>query len=264
MYCVRVEPPDTLDGFREAARRLLAAGAEPDAVIWSDATLFAAHPPDGGDAPLVPRVFITLAETVACHRDEARWPLLYQALWRLNHGERALLDQPSDPLVHRLQRMATAVRHDAHRMTAFLRFREVGAAGEDHFVAWYEPRHRVLRRCASFFLDRFAALRFSILTPDLTLHWDRNAASFAPGLTREDAAREDVVEAWWHRYYAATFNPARLNQRLLRQHIPSHFRRDLPEARLIATLAREAGARTARMIREQAVGDSTEATNPLG
>src|SRR4051812_50099042 len=76
------------------------------------------HPPADGVPPLVPRAFLTLAEGVACHRDEARWPLLYQALWRLNNGERALLGQGSGPLVPRLQRLATAGEDDPPPMTA--------------------------------------------------------------------------------------------------------------------------------------------------
>ena len=158
------------------------------------------------------------------------------------------MEKAADPLVHRLRRMATAVKHDQHRMTAFVRFRAVPDQEDDHFIAWYEPQHRVLRRTAAFFIDRFAAMRFSILTPDLTLHWDRANATFAPGLRREDALSQDGVEAWWQRYYGAIFNPARLNQRLMKSHLPSRFWRDLPEARLIADLINEAGGRTSRMI----------------
>lgn len=265
MFSVAVDPPDSLDGFKVAARRLLAAGIEPAAVIWGAAALFPPEPSaTPATPPLVPRPFVALAEAVACHRDEARWPLLYEALWRINRGERALLDQPSDALVHRLSRMEAAVRRDAHRMTAFVRFRSCRNGEDEHFMAWYEPNHRVLRRCADFFVDRFAAMRFSILTPDLTLHWDRQTISFGPGLSRADAVSHDTVEAWWQRYYAATFNPARANEPLLRAHIPQRFWRDLPEARLIGTLVAEAGARTAGMLHEPPDAESTGRTNPLG
>ncbi len=259
IYTVAIQPPDDLDAFRTMARRLLAAQANPHDVAWlddQDATLFPADPPERELSLAVPREYVTLAQSVACHRDGVRWPLLYRALWRIAQGERSLMEQAADPLVHRLRRMATSVKHDQHRMTAFVRFRAVPDQEDDHFIAWHEPRHRVLRCTAAFFVDRFAAMRFSILTPDLTLHWDRLNATFAPGLRREDALSQDAVEAWWERYYGATFNPARVNQRLMKSHLPTRFWRNLPEARLIADLINEAGARTRRMI--QASTDSLD------
>ena len=250
-YAVAIQRPDDLDEFRDAARRLLASGVAPADVAWSSGqagSLFQQSPPNGEKITPVPRAFVELSSAVICHRDEQSWPLLYQALWRLDRGERALMQQVSDPLMHRLHRMAAAVRHDQHRMTAFVRFRMLQDAEGDRYVAWYEPRHRILRRTATFFIDRFSNMRFSILTPDLTLHWDRHAERFAPGLRREDASSEDKVEDWWRRYYGAVFNPARPNASLMQRHMPKHFWRDLPEATIIAQLIDEAGARTDRMI----------------
>jgi probable DNA metabolism protein len=91
-------------------------------------------------------------------------------------------------------------------------------------------------------------MRFSILTPDLTLHWDGQTEQFTAGLRREDALSEDAVEIWWTRYYAAIFNPARINTRLMKSHIPARYWRDLPEAATIRALIAEAGTRTDRMI----------------
>ena len=63
--------------------------------------------------------------------------------------------------------MARAVRRDIHKMRAFLRFREaVDEDGGRRFVAWFEPDHHILRANAGFFVRRFAAMRWSILTPD--------------------------------------------------------------------------------------------------
>jgi len=92
-------------------------------------------------------------------------------------------------------------------------------------------------------------MRFSILTPDLTLHWDRHGERFTPGLRRQDAPSEDAIEAWWRDYYAAIFNPARVNPRLMHSHMPKQFWRDLPETRSIPDLIKTARARTERMIR---------------
>ena len=101
-----------------------------------------------------------------------RFALLYELLWRITHGERELLSIASDPLVHRLQRMEKSVRRDMHKMTAFLRFRRVEDEGGEHYIAWFEPEHHILRRVADFFVGRFAAMRWSILTPQGALHWD--------------------------------------------------------------------------------------------
>ena len=258
IYAIAIQQPDDLDEFRQAARKLLAAEVAPANVSWSDGltgSLFADQPPSGERIMSVPRSFATLAGTVICHRDDHRWSLLYEALWRIDRGERALMEQPSDPLMHRLRLMATSVKHDQHRMTAFVRFRMVPDPDGDHFIAWYEPRHRILRRASSFFIDRFTNMRFSILTPDLTLHWDRNVERFAPGLSRTNAASEDAVENWWRRYYAAIFNPARVNARLMQRHMPKRFWHDLPEAKLLQELIEEAGGRTDRMIRSPSANE---------
>jgi uracil-DNA glycosylase len=252
IYSIAIPQPDDLDAFRLAARRLLAAEIDPADVAWTDGNngeLFLDVPPEEEKIAFVPRAFVLLAEKVACHRDEARWPLLYQLLWRLTHGERTLMDQGADPLMHRLQQMASAVRRDQHRMTAFLRFRVVDDDEGACCVAWYEPQHHSLRGTSSFFINRFASLRFSILTPDLVLHWNRHAATFGPGLQRQDAPPPDAMEGWWKRYYRATFNPARYNPRLMRGHMPKRFWRNLPEAAAIPDLLNETGARTNRMIR---------------
>jgi DNA polymerase len=251
MYSIVIDPPDDFAAFRAAARRLLAARIDPADVAWTDrpdAALFADPLPETERVAAVPRAFVELAEAVACHSDDARWALLYRLLWRIAEGERTLMDQPSDTLVHRLQRMAASVRRDAHRMTAFVRFRILEDDDGPCSVAWYQPQHRILRRATPFFIDRFASLRFSILTPDLSAHWDRLTVRFAAGLSRSAAPAGDEVEDWWKRYYCATFNPARANPELLLSHMPKRFRRDLPEADSIENLLRSAGTRTDGMI----------------
>jgi uracil-DNA glycosylase len=253
MTCtVTLRQQDDLGEFRAVARKLLGAGIPPGEVLWTrseDASLFPDGVPDASKALSVPRSFMDLAETVICHRDDQRWALLYQALWRIDHGEHTLMQRAADKLLHRLRGMASAVRHDQHRMTAFLRFRVVQDPDGEIYVAWYEPRHHILRRTTSFFIDRFASMRFSILTPDLTLCWDRTSAHYSAGLSKQDAPPDDAIEDWWRRYYAAIFNPARVNMKLAQRHMPKDFWHNLPEAASIADLARQAHARTDRMIR---------------
>lgn len=250
MFTVVIRQPTDLGEFRETARRLLAANAQPDDVAWFDQeqNLFAESLPAAERIINVPRCFVELADSVVCHRDTQAWPLLYQALWRIGHGEQMLLDRHADPLTHRLQRMAAEVRRDQHRMTAFLRFRTVPGIDDEMFVAWYEPRHRILRKTSTFFIDRFASMRFAILTPDLTMHWDRTEALFSAGLVRKDAPANDATEDTWRRYYNSIFNPARVNPRLMRSHMPRQFWQDLPETKDIPRLIADAGERTKRMI----------------
>ncbi len=252
MTCtVAIHQPDDFNEFRTVARKLLAAGIAPGAVVWTSSetpTLFADALPETAKTISVPRSFVDLAEAVICHHDEQRWPLLYQALWRIDQGESSLMQQAADALLHRLRRMQTAVRHDQHRMTAFLRFRKVQDPDGEIYIAWYEPQHYILRRTTSFFIDRFASMRFSILTPDLTLSWDGSAAHHTPGLRKQDAPTDDAIEQWWQRYYAAIFNPARVNPQLTRRHMPKAFWQNLPEAQIISDLVANATARTDRML----------------
>jgi probable DNA metabolism protein len=254
MRAVRIDRPDDLDQFRQAARGLIAAAVPPDQVSWHESAgdlPFGDPAPEATTAPppAVPGRFHELAETAICHRDSERFALLYTALWRLVQGERDLLHIASDPLVHRLGRMASAVRRDAHKMTAFLRFRRIEEPdGAERFVAWFEPEHHILRRVAPFFIGRFAAMRWAILTPDAALHWDGRSLEIGPGMARRDAPDGDVLEETWRRYYAAAFNPARANPTAMRAEMPKKYWRNLPEAALIPGLLGDAPSRTRGMV----------------
>ncbi len=184
---------------------------------------------------------------MVCHRDPERFALLYQALWRLVQGERKLLEIASDPLVHRLERMAQAVRRDLHKMHAFLRFRRVQSEG-DVFVAWFEPDHHILRRAAPFFVDRFASMRWSILTPAGCVHWDGREVAFGAAVPRDHVPRGDELDDWWRTHYRAMFNPARANPQATRAEMPKKYWRNLPEAVLIPTLLADAAGRTQAML----------------
>jgi uracil-DNA glycosylase len=250
MYGIALARPDDLDGFRNAARGLLGARVLPEQVLWrteEEAELFADLPPSAAAAVTVPGAFIRLAEDVVCHRDPERFALLYQALWRLVQGERKLLEIASDPLVHRLERMAKAVRRDLHKMHAFLRFRRVRSEG-DVFVAWFEPDHHILRRAAPFFVDRFASMRWSILTPAGCVHWDGRELAFGAAVPRDHVPRDDELDDWWRTYYRAMFNPARANPQAMRTEMPKKYWRNLPEAVLIPTLLADAAGRTRAML----------------
>jgi DNA polymerase len=210
-------------------------------------------PAQTGKTFSVPGAYVRLAESVVCHRDRERFALLYEALWRITHGERELLSVASDPLTHRLGRMAKAVRRDMHKMTAFVRFRQIAQIADndagERFVAWFEPEHFILRRVADFFVGRFAAMRWSILTPQGAMHWDGKELSFTDGVSRKDAPTSDALDDWWRAYYRATFNPARANLDAMRAEMPKKYWRNLPEAELIPGLLAEAGERTRQMVK---------------
>jgi DNA polymerase len=243
-----------LAGFRRAARRLIAQRVPPEAVEWNtgaESTLFGeAVAVDGTVPPLsLPRAAGELIELVVCHRDPERFALLYRLIWRLLHGERSLPEVQSDPLVHRLEAMRKSVLRDLHKMHAFLRFRETtDPDGGERFVAWFEPAHDILSASADFFVERFRSMRWSILTPDGSLHWDRETLTFGPSARKSDAPDGDAFEAAWRRYYESTFNPARANPRAMRQHMAKKYWRNLPETEAIPEMLRTAPQRAQEMI----------------
>jgi DNA polymerase len=245
------------EGWRAAARRLWAAGVAPEAVRWrvsgDQPSLFETSPDlaDGARpaaACNVPRGFVQLAEQVVLHADPGRFALLYRILTRIGQGERHLLKRATDPDVAQADAMAAAVRRCAHKMKAFVRFKEVATDEGKHFLAWFEPEHYVLERVAEFFARRFTDMRWSVVTPYRSAHWDGKELRFGPGGRRADVPAEDALDEAWRAYYASIFNPARLNLRAMRREMPKKYWHNLPETRLIGPLAESAMARAAAMV----------------
>ena len=163
------------------------------------------------------------------------------------------MEDRADPLLHRIERMAKEVRRDAHKMHAFVRFREVDdPEGGSRFVAWFEPDHHIVRREAGFFQRRFTNMRWSILTPELSIHWDGRQLTEGPGATKGDAPGGDPVEEVWKAYYASIFNPARLKVKAMTKEMPKKYWRNMPETALIGNLIAGAQAREADMIERSA------------
>jgi probable DNA metabolism protein len=251
MYRAGLTRENAFEEFRDAARALIGAGAPPTDVNWciGAADLLGGElPPHGRAAFNVPAAYVPLAQAVVCHSDPERFALLYQLLWRITHGERELLSVASDPLVHRLRRMEKSVRRDMHKMTAFLRFRRVEAEDGERYVAWFEPEHHILRRVADFFVGRFAAMRWSILTPQGALHWDGTNLTESAAVAHSEAPTSDALEDWWCTYYRATFNPACANLTATMAEMPKKYWRNMPETDLIPGLLARAGERTRHMV----------------
>lgn len=253
---IRLGSGADLDGFRAAARSLIAAATPPEAVVWTQggaADLFGAPVLPEGPPLSLPRAAADLVQLVVCHRDPERYGLLYRLIWRLTHGEKALLEVMSDPLVHRLAMMGKAIRRDLHKMHAFLRFRRVETAGGERFVAWFEPDHHILAAAAPFFRNRFGSLDWTILTPEGRVSWTGGALVFGPPATRDEAAAGDGFEEGWRDYYESTFNPARLNTTAMRAEMPKKYWRNMPETAAIPAMVRAAVSRVDGMMDREPV-----------
>ncbi|KQX25727.1 MULTISPECIES: UdgX family uracil-DNA binding protein [unclassified Sphingomonas] len=271
MHRMTLSRPDDYEGWRDGARAAALAGVAADAIVWQvegeGVDLFG-----GAGDPLPPprlapfavsKRFLDLAETVVLHRDPERFALLYAMLLRLRDEPAAIADE-ADPLRRRLEQLAKEVRRDIHKMRAFVRFREIDGA----YVAWFEPDHHIVRANAGFFARRFATMRWSILTPELSIHWDGGSLREGPGATRADAPAGDPVEALWKGYYASIFNPARLKVGTMLKEMPRKYWANMPETALIPELVAGAQARETRMVerivpRAQATGNAGKAWEAL-
>ncbi|NLS04538.1 UdgX family uracil-DNA binding protein [Rhizobium sp. P32RR-XVIII] len=250
--------------WREAGRALAAAGVPPEEVEWlekgGDKQLFWEHdalppqPAEGQKQMTVPAAFIEVASAVICHSDPIRFSLLYRLLWRLQ-PDKKLLDVISDEDVSRVRLMEKSVRGDAHKMTAFVRFKEVGSGismnGRRKFLAWFEPDHHIVAKTAPFFQKRFNDMDWIILTPKGSAGWDGQKLTISnepcekPNLT-------DAADELWRTYYASIFNPARLKVKAMQAEMPKKYWKNLPEADLIPRLIANAESEVLAMAERQA------------
>ncbi len=260
-FRVRIAPD--FQAWREQARTLLRDGIAPEQVELvdeeSDTALafdFAPQPEVNPRLsvlqPAVSKAFLDLAEIVACHNDPERWQLLYRVLWRLQ-SDRALMRHELDPDIARMRRMDSQVRRDLHKMHAFLRFRMVQDAGSEHYIAWYRPDHRILALAVPFFVERFAVMRWTILTAYASASWDPESkrVAWGPGVPRSQAPEADELESMWRSYYGSIFNPARLNTRAMRSEMPVRYWAELPELHILPQLLNDADRRVGIMMEQQ-------------
>ncbi|WP_324260711.1 UdgX family uracil-DNA binding protein [Altererythrobacter sp. H2] len=264
-YAVHLPEPDDFDLWRERARALVQADVPPDRVMWAEpggvgdlfayegpanAALRLPAPPRDASPVRASRRFVELAKNVVLHKDPARFGLLYRLLWRLQRSP-GIMEDKADLDVRRAEDLAKAVRRDIHKMRAFLRFRLVEsdeAEVGEHYVAWFEPEHHILRANAAFFVRRFASMRWSILTPQGCLHWDGAVLEEGPPAQHSDAPEGDPAEDLWRTYYASIFNPARLKIGAMLKEMPRKYWKNMPEAALIPELIAGAQARESRMV----------------
>jgi DNA polymerase len=257
-FVVTLPEPDDFELWRERARALVQCDVPPGRVAWLEPggsrDLFA-----GGEKRLpalrpdarpvkASKAFVVLAESAICHSDPGRLALLYRLLWWHQRNSRIMEDR-ADPDVRRIDELARGVRRDVHKMRAFVRFRRVEEeGGSERFVAWFEPEHHILRANAGFFVRRFAQMRWSILTPRGSLHWDGEVLTEGPPAQRADAPAGDPAEELWRGYYASIFNPARLKVGAMLKEMPRKYWKNMPETALIPALVAGAQARESAMV----------------
>lgn len=242
---IQVSIDNNFASWRTAARALLQKAVAPDEILWTNGAanyLFENDFAGDGGEPThkVSAEFLALAETIACFDDRERWSLLYRLLFRLVYENRHLLHIESDDDVRRARLMEKAVARDVHKFHAFVRFRRAEIAGQEIFVAWHEPQHLTVERSATFFVRRFGAMRFSILTPKGCAHWNLENLTFSAGVSGENASNRDETEDFWLIYYRSIFNPFRLKIKAMKAELPVRHWKTLPEARLIPEMIRKA------------------------
>ena len=264
-HVVHLPAADDFDFWRDCARALIQARVPPDRISWIEpggsGDLFAqgehgVPTPTSGAPPVrANRRFVNLARNAALHSDPERFALMYRLLWRLQANP-GMMEDKADDDVRKIEELDKNVRRDSHKMHAFVRFRlvEAGEAeGGDRYVAWFEPDHHILRANAGFFMRRFANMRWSILTPRGSLHWDGETMAEGPAAERSDAPQGDPMEDLWRTYYASIFNPARLKIGAMLKEMPKKYWKNMPEAALIPELVAGAQSREAKMVEKGAL-----------
>lgn len=271
-YTVTMPAPDDFAFWRERARLLVQCGVSPERVAWIEpggsGDLFSGGesklpvPPPEAPQPRASKRFLQLAKNAALHSDPERFALLYRLLWRHQANPRIMEDK-TDNDVRRIEELDKNVRRDSHKMHAFVRFRLIEHSDEEeageHYVAWFEPEHHILRANAGFFMRRFANMKWSILTPQGCLHWDGETMCEGPPAERSDAPSGDPMEDLWRKYYASTFNPSRLKIGAMMSEMPKKYWKNLPEASLIPELIAGAQARERMMV---TAGERAEEDRP--
>ncbi|HEY0565520.1 MAG TPA: UdgX family uracil-DNA binding protein [Terriglobales bacterium] len=254
---IRIEP--SFESWAQAAAVLLHEGVRPERIEWNDGSRI--QPVLFGEPERVVRTphamkrgteFTKIGEMAACHTDPQRWPLLYRVVYRMR-TEPDLLRVEVDDDVRELRRMQQQVKKDLHKMHAFVRYRKVEYDGTEHYIAWYRPDHYIEELAASFFIERFSTMRWSILTPHRSLHWDGSALQYGPGVQREQAPAADELESLWRTYFGAVNNPARMNLNKMRSEMPTRFWSELPELVTLPALLEQAPDKIDTMLRAQEV-----------
>uniref|UniRef100_E1TAF8 Type-4 uracil-DNA glycosylase n=1 Tax=Burkholderia sp. (strain CCGE1003) TaxID=640512 RepID=E1TAF8_BURSG len=268
-----IEISNNFDAWRAASLAALAQGLAPEAIEWRvsegpgskspvEQAAFdygehvgVAHPVAAAPAVHVSKELAALLRDAALYREPHRWAFLYKVLWRWQQGDRAAAS-PADEDGARLYRMAKCVRRAKHDMIAYVRFQKNADASVPEYIAWYEPEHDVLAWGAEHFAQRMGRSTWLIATPHGAAFWDGAELRIDDDRALRNPHRcetNDEAQALWLAYYRSTFNPARLNEAALTQHMPVRFWKALPEGRLIPGMISEARSGARRLAQASGV-----------
>ena len=279
LFSILLDEDAVFDDWQPFARYLLNRGVLPQQVLWqSEPTqdLFGSQEGTSeltqemvtSDSPgpqqriRINRHFFQLARYACCHSDPRRFDLLYRILWRLAKENNLLLANATDPDINLANQFAKAVGRDRHKMKAFVRFRKISVRDinatdtseppttSDHYIAWFEPEHKIVKLTADFFCERFTNMDWTILTPYLSAHWVNRQLLFSAGGDWKNAPPGDELEDYWKTYYANIFNPARLKVKAMCAEMPKKYWHNLPEAELIKPLIARAETLKQTMIEQ--------------
>lgn len=264
MYSIRLKGRGDFGEWRNAARTLLEGNVSPERVVWQTEDqgegLFGGEvselPPVAEQASTisVPADFIKLAGAVICHVDPGRFALLYRLLFRLRQ-ERRLLDIVTDADVVAARQLAKSIGRDYHKMTAFVRFKELPlpeeTVGRRRFLSWFEPDHFIVERVAPFFQRRFNDMDWLIATPKGSASWDGDNL-YTTDEPAQKPELKDETDDLWRTYYASIFNPARLKVKAMMSEMPKKYWKNLPEAELIPGMIASAERSVLEMAARQA------------
>ena len=191
--------------WRRAARAFVLMGVAPEDMRWTMGGEGGAVPEAEGGFSLS-RALVSLLAQAFQAREPERFGVLYTLIWRAHQGA-LTLDDADDPDLRLARHWALAVRADAHRMRAHLRYLPVTFQGQPHHLGWYEPDHWVLEANARLLARRDAAFGFSIVTPDGTAHHDADGLRFGEGL--KNPGDDETLLAWWEAHQDTILASAR-------------------------------------------------------
>jgi uracil-DNA glycosylase len=215
--------PD-FENWRAVARQLLRQGVPPSEVRLADCEQesslwtadFVAADANGHHTPLlVPRQFVEMAKHVSCHINPLRWQLLYSVLWRLKEN-RNLLKLEADDEVKTLVFMDQQVRRDVERMKAGVKFERIQIEPQhERLIAWHRPDYAIVELTGLFFAERYSDVRWSILTPYRSAHWDPQSQKlqFGGGVPRFTMPRREELKQLWRAQQRPSLQPARKQPR---------------------------------------------------
>lgn len=180
---------------------------------------------------------LKLLRSVIMIKYDDKWDLMYQILYRMFMENRNLLSLYSDDHVKKAFGYHKSIGRDIHKMHAFVRFKynEYVKA----YFCFYEPEHLITSSAAPFFARRFGDKPWCIETPHLCAHWNMKEIIYTQGVSKPSTYLVDDWEEVWKTYYKSTYNPNRINSKMMKQEMQTKYWKNLPEVEIINDLMKE-------------------------